>query len=145
MPPGHAPPPVNGYSDDRIGITCTRAEISDGVTDRAQAHFRLDLVALSELYRSGAAKPTEMVRLTYRRIAADASNPIWIARRPHDEVLEDARRQLGRRVVVAKSHAARRRARTDRRNCILIWSCDYSQADRSSRNRRRMRFDRRRL
>jgi len=74
------------------------------VTDRVQADFRLDLVALSELYRSGAAKPTDVVRLTYRRIAADASNPIWISLRPQDEVLEDARRlELDHRRIDAAS------------------------------------------
>ncbi len=57
-----------------------------------KADFRLDLASLAQFIRSGAVKPAEAVRLVYRRVAADANNPIWISLRPMDEALEEARR-----------------------------------------------------
>ena len=62
------------------------------MTSSSKAAFALDLPSLRNLYRSGESKPSEIVRLVYRRIAADASNPIWITLRPQAEALEDARR-----------------------------------------------------
>jgi allophanate hydrolase len=52
----------------------------------------MNLAALRDLYRSGQAKPADVVDAIYDRIAAGPLEPVWISLVPRSTVLEQARR-----------------------------------------------------
>ena len=54
--------------------------------------MHLDLGSLRELYKSGGAKPSDVVATVYDKIAAGPLDPVWISIVPRDKALARARK-----------------------------------------------------
>src|SRR4051812_23365367 len=54
--------------------------------------MRLDLGALRELYKSGAAQPSDVIAAVYDRIAAGPLEPVWISLVPREKAIARARK-----------------------------------------------------
>jgi allophanate hydrolase len=54
--------------------------------------MQLDLGSLRALYKSGAARPSEVIASVYDRMAAQTESPIWISVAPRERVLAKARK-----------------------------------------------------
>ncbi|MBV8813406.1 MAG: allophanate hydrolase, partial [Verrucomicrobia bacterium] len=56
------------------------------------AGLSFDILTLRESYKSGAARPVEVIREAYKRIAAMANNPVWIHLVPEEQALGAAQK-----------------------------------------------------
>ncbi len=54
--------------------------------------MQLDLGSLRELYKSGDAKPSDVIATVYERIAAGPLDPVWISVVPRDKAIARARK-----------------------------------------------------